>query len=246
MAKARKLWVMRRGDNDGISHPTSTLVVLTDSKMQGWAGVAEASLKLQASVPIARNQMLGRCRTTHRTGGKDRYWGGRKRTRKGTRLWQQTFHWHSSIIFIAQREPYFWRAGFGEGTVGGRGGNLLVAMRVCEKTPSTDIPPLYFLHDKGDAGWRRGNHCKSCVVEEREKFEFGRVRYFTPLSPLHLASRLGLLGMARILLKHGAKHGADVNVKNFEGKSPLRLASGRKRKATSLATRRLLSEYSAI
>ncbi|KAH9015116.1 hypothetical protein EDB83DRAFT_2321350 [Lactarius deliciosus] len=127
MAKARKLWVMRRGDNDGISHPTSSLVVLTDSKMQGWTGVAEASLKLQASVPIARNPTLGRCRTTPT--GQAGTGAGEKRTHKGTGLWQQTFHWHSSIIFFAQREPYFWRAGFREGSVGGRGGNL-VAMRV--------------------------------------------------------------------------------------------------------------------
>jgi ankyrin repeat protein len=42
--------------------------------------------------------------------------------------------------------------------------------------------------------------------------------------------------MARFLLKHGA----DVNVKNSEGKSPLHVATGRKGKAM----RRLLSEYS--
>ena len=45
-------------------------------------------------------------------------------------------------------------------------------------------------------------------------------------TPLHMASRLRLYEMARILLKHGA----DVNV-NSEGKSPLQLASGRKGKA---------------
>jgi ankyrin repeat protein len=43
--------------------------------------------------------------------------------------------------------------------------------------------------------------------------------------------------MARFLLKHGA----DVNVKNSEGKSPLQLATGRKGKAM----RRLLLGYSA-
>ncbi|KAH8999640.1 ankyrin repeat-containing domain protein [Lactarius hatsudake] len=53
-------------------------------------------------------------------------------------------------------------------------------------------------------------------------------------TPLHLASRLRLHEMARILLKHGA----DVDVKNSEGKSPLQLASGRKGKAM----RRLLSK----
>ncbi|KAN0127719.1 Ankyrin repeat-containing domain protein, partial [Lactarius tabidus] len=55
-------------------------------------------------------------------------------------------------------------------------------------------------------------------------------------TPLHLASRLRLHGMARFLLKNGA----DVNAKNSEGKSPLQLATGRKGKAM----RRLLSEYS--
>ncbi|KAH8999680.1 hypothetical protein EDB86DRAFT_2909579 [Lactarius hatsudake] len=56
-------------------------------------------------------------------------------------------------------------------------------------------------------------------------------------APLHLASRLRLHEVARILLKNGA----DVNMKNSEGKSILQLASGRKGKAM----KRLLLKYSA-
>jgi ankyrin repeat protein len=55
-------------------------------------------------------------------------------------------------------------------------------------------------------------------------------------TPLHLASRLRLHAMARLLLKNGA----DVNAKNSEGKSPSQLATGRKGKAM----RRLLTEHS--
>ncbi|KAH8980210.1 hypothetical protein EDB86DRAFT_2835455 [Lactarius hatsudake] len=107
MAGARKLWVMHRGDNDGINRPTSSLVVLTDSKMQGWAGVAEASLKLQASVPIARDPTLGRCRTTPTgqagTGaGENAPVTGPDYGKLATNL---------PLTVIAQREPYFWRAG---------------------------------------------------------------------------------------------------------------------------------------
>ena len=52
----------------------------------------------------------------------------------------------------------------------------------------------------------------------------------------HLASHVRLPEMARFLLKHGA----DVNVRNSEGKFQLQLASGRKGKAMKW----LLAEYS--
>ena len=54
-------------------------------------------------------------------------------------------------------------------------------------------------------------------------------------TPLHLASRLRLHEMTRLLLKPGA----DVDVIYSEGKTPLQLATGRKGKAM----RQLLSEW---
>ena len=87
--------------------------------------------------------------------------------------------------------------------------------------------------------WSRKYHAAYVIRLARQLLEHGvdvNAQNNVQETPLHLASRLGLLEMARFLLEHGAS----VNVKNAEGKTPLQLASRRKRKAI----RRLLSEYS--